>query len=97
MFRIINNLFDYFRKWKYVETEFNPRDCFSRNSPLRSEVTLFEKLEKIYEWNYDNLEGEWDHFTREIKKGKLCRSTSRHLFAFKRTSDVVAFKLKWTE
>lgn len=97
MFRTINKLLDYIRKWKYIETEYDPSHRFSRNSPLLNQKSKYESLERIYEWNYDNLRGEWDHFSKHVRKGKLCKATTKHFFVFKRETDAIAFKLQWGE
>jgi len=90
-------LFDHFRRWKYIETKYDPIKCFARDIPLNSERPNFEQLEKVYEWNYANLRGEWSHTSKKVKKGRLCRTTEKHFFAFKRREDAVAFKLQWEE
>lgn len=97
MLETINRLSDHFRKWKYIETNYDPRRCFARDIPMSTYRSTYQELEKIYEWNYDNLKGEWDHVTKRIKKGRLCRENEKHLFAFKRKEDAVAFKLQWAE
>lgn len=95
MLKMADKIFDRFRGWKYIETAYNPKKCYRKDSPMSRQVKSFDKLEIVYEWCYDNLEGEWDHVTREVKKGRLCRATNKHLFAFKRISDMIAFKLQW--
>lgn len=90
-------LFDRFRKWNYIQTKYDPAKSFAKASIMRSEQEKARNLEVIYEWNYDNLRGEWNHVTRWTKRGPLCRSTEKHFFMFKRKEDAVAFKLQWTE
>lgn len=97
MFKQINKLFDYIRKWKYIETKYDPYHCFKLNSPTSSQKSLYEELERMYEWNYDNLRGEWDHISERTSKGKLCRAAEKYFFVFKRKTDAVAFKLQWGE
>lgn len=92
-----SKLFDYFRRWKYVETKYDPGKCFARDYPLSSQRHRYEELEKIYEWNYDNLRGEWSHIVKVVRKGKLCQRTEKHFFVFKRKEDAVAFRLRWGE
>lgn len=97
MLESVSKLFDRFRKWTYVETKYDPLKSFSQNTILHSEKDRAQKLEDIYEWNYDNLRGDWNHVTKWTKKGPLCRATEKYFFAFKRKEDAVAFKLQWTE
>lgn len=97
MLETINKLFDCIRKWKYIETKYDPRRCFARDWPTSSAKSRYEELEKIYEWNYDNLKGDWNHISRKVKKGRLCRAIEKHFFIFKREGDAVAFKLQWAE
>ena len=97
MLRWANNLFDSVRKWKYVETTYDPKQCFAQDWPTSGQKELYDNLEKIYEWNYDNLRGSWNHITKEVSKGRLCRAAKKHFFTFKRKEDAVAFKLQWGE
>ncbi len=97
MAETINRLFDSFRKWKYIETKYDPRKCFAYDFPLSQERPQYEQLEKMYEWNYANLRGEWSHTSKNVKKGRLCRTREKHFFIFKRKEDAVAFKLQWGE
>ena len=93
----MNKLFDYIRKWKYVETKYDPGQSFARAHPTSGQRPRYEELEKIYEWNYGNLKGNWSHISKYITKGRLCRATEKHFFIFKRKEDAVAFKLQWGE
>lgn len=97
MLETINKLSDYFRKWKYIETKYDPRKCFARDYPTGGERPRYQELENVYEWNYENLRGEWRHISKQIRKGKLCKTAEKHFFAFKRKEDAVAFKLQWAE
>lgn len=97
MLEPINKLFDYFRKWNYIETTYDPKKSLSCGCTLGSYRDQARKLEKIYEWNYDNLRGEWDHISKHIRKGKLCSTHYKYFFVFKRKEDAVAFKIQWEE
>lgn len=97
MFKILNKLLDYIRRWKYIETKYDPERSLAQNAVMGSDKTRAQDLEKIYEWNYENLRGEWDHISKWIKKGRLCKAKTKHFFVFKRSGDAVAFKLQWDE
>ena len=97
MLESINKLFDYFRKWNYIETDYDPTKSLAHGCTLGGDKERAGELEKRYEWNYDNLTGEWSHISKYTRKGKLCSGTHKHFFVFKRKEDAVAFKLRWTE
>lgn len=102
MLKLINNLFDYIRSWKYIETKYKPTDslAYRGSGSTKFFVNQHERgnqLEEIYEWNYDNLRGVWKHISKPTKKGPLCQEVNRNFFVFKREEDIVAFKLKWGE
>ncbi len=97
MFKTLNRLFDHIRRWKYVETKYNPTRSLAQNCVLGSEKERAQNLEKIYEWNYENLRGDWNHITKRTRKGRLCQERIKHFFVFKRSGDAVAFKLQWDE
>lgn len=97
MLESINKLFDCFRKWNYIETGYNPNKSLAYGCTLGSDKERAQKLEKIYEWNYNNLRGEWNHISKYTRKGKLCSGAYKHFFVFKRKEDAVAFKIQWAE
>ena len=97
MLESINVLLDRFRKWKYIETEYDPKKSLAYGCTLGSVRERAGKLETIYEWNYDNLRGEWNHISKYTRKGRLCSGAYKHFFVFKRQEDAVAFKLQWAE
>lgn len=97
MLEPINKLFDRLRKWNYIKTGYDPRESLAYGCTLGSSKERSRKLEKIYEWNYGNLRGEWSHISKYTRKGKLCSGVCKHFFVFKRKEDAVAFKIQWAE
>lgn len=69
----------------------------AHNAVMGADKSRARDLEKIYEWNYENLRGDWNHISNQTRKGRLCLETQKYFFVFKRKEDAVAFKLQWEE